>query len=119
MAVVVAIGSVGLVVTRGTEEGAQAEDPCRRLAWDAVPTQSALPSGWALASNRFFVNNATLTMVGPAPSETAAGPTVFVSVSCYGPDAALALARAREAALATGATEKAVQDLGDDAFAGW
>jgi hypothetical protein len=115
VAVVVAVGSLWLVLNRGTEEAA--EDPCRRLAWDAVPAQSALPSGWALASNRFFVNNATLTMVGPAPSEATAGPTVFVSVSCYGPDASFALARARQAALATGATDKPVQDLGDDSFA--
>lgn len=115
VAVAVSVGSLGLALTRGTEEAE--EDPCRRLAWDAVPAQSTLPSGWALASNRFFINNATLTMVGPAPSDATAGPTVFVSVSCYGPDADAALARAREAALATGATEKPVQDLGDDAFA--
>ncbi len=114
MAVVVSVGSLGFVLTRGTDE---AEEPCRRLAWDAVPAQSTLPSGWALATSRFFVNNATLTMVGPAPSDTTAGPTVFVSISCYGPDAAFAMARAREAALATGATEKPVQDLGDDSFA--
>jgi hypothetical protein len=112
VAILVSAGALVIVLTQGNDR-----DPCRSLAWGAVPAETTLPTGWALASSRFFVDNASLTLVGPAPSDAATGATVFVSVSCYGSDAKLALAKAREAAIATGAIERPIQGLGDEALA--
>ena len=112
LASLVAVAALAIVLTRST-----GEDPCRSLAWGAVPARATLPAGWTLGTSRFFVDNATLTLVGPAASGATEGPTVYVSVSCYGPDAKRALARARDAAIATGATEQPIHDLGDDSFA--
>ena len=108
----VAVGALAIVLTRPV-----GDEHCRSLAWGAVPAQTTLPTGWSLASSRFFVDNATLTLAGPAPSGGTGGATVYISVSCYGSDAKLALASARDAAIATGAKERSVEGLGDEALA--
>jgi hypothetical protein len=112
VATTVSVAALALVLTRDDDR-----DLCRSLAWSAVPLQTDLPSGWSLASSRLFVDNVTLTLVGPAVSGEAGSATVYVSVSCYGSDAKLALSGARDAAIATGARERPVQDLGDEALA--
>ena len=59
----------------------------------------------------------TTSLVGPAPSAPAQAPAAFVSVTCYGNDAALALARDHEAALGAGATDVSFPKLGDETVA--
>lgn len=112
VAILMSGGAMVFVLTR---DGAG--DPCRSLAWGAVPAETTLPAGWSLASSRFFVDNATVTLVGAGSSGETESVTVYVSVSCYGSDAKLALARARDAAIATGARERPIQGLGDQALA--
>jgi hypothetical protein len=122
VATAVAIGALAVVLTRGTDTGPTGQaDPnaCRTVAWNALPSVSALPPGWAIASSRFLVGILTTTLVGPVPSGSTQGPAAFVSVSCYGTDAALVIARDHEAALGdgAGATDVSFPKLGDESLA--
>lgn len=114
VATLVAVGALAVVLTRGTDTGQAGPNACRTAAWNAIPDVAALPSGWAIASSRFLVNIMTTTVVGPTPSGSTQGPAAFVSVSCYGTDAQLALARDHEAALGAGATDVSLPPLGDE-----
>ncbi len=112
VAVVIGLGALGIALTRTA-----APDDCQATAWNAVPEADLLPSGWSMVTNRVFVDNLTTTLVGPVPSGSTQRPAVYVSLSCYGNDASLALRRAREGALAAGATDVALADLGDESLA--
>ncbi len=119
-ATLVAVGALAVALTRGTgaEQAAQADpNACRTVTWDALPDAAALPPGWSIASSRFLVDTVTTSLVGPAPSAPAQAPAAFVSVTCYGNDAALALARDHEAALGAGATDVSFPKLGDETVA--
>jgi hypothetical protein len=108
--------AVGLV--RGSNQPLQADTTaCRTVTWYAVPGVSALPSGWAIASTRFLVDVLTTTLVGPTPSGATQGPTAFISVSCYGADAALAFTRDHDSAIGAGSTDLSVTQLGDQTAA--
>jgi hypothetical protein len=120
VAMLISVGALAVVLTRGTntaQTGGADPNACRTAAWGAVPSVTALPPGWAIASTRFFVDNLSTQLVGPVPSGSTEGTAAFVSVSCYGSDAALALARSHEAALAAGATDISFPRLGDESLA--
>ena len=117
VATLVAVGTLAAVLVRGTDTGQAGSNACRTVAWNALPNAAALPSGWAIASTRFLVDIMTTTVVGPTPSGSTQGPAAFVSVSCFGTDAHLALAREHEAALGAGATDVGLAQLGDESLA--
>ena len=117
VATLVAVGALVVVLVRGTDTGQAGSNACRTVAWNALPNAAALPSGWAIASTRFLVDIMTTTVVGPTPSGSTQALATFVSVSCYGTDAQLALARDHEAALGAGATDVSLPKLGDESLA--
>jgi hypothetical protein len=123
VATLLAVGALAVVLTRGTDtnrtgQAGQADaTACRTVTWNALPDVAALPSGWAIASTRFLVDIMTTTVVGPTPSGSTQGLAVFVSVSCFGTDARLALARDHEAALGAGGTDVGLPQLGDESLA--
>lgn len=112
VAALVAVGALAFTVTRGGDPSG-----CRTVAWNAIPETSALPAGWSMVSNRVFPDNLSTTLVGPTPSGSTQGPAVYVSLICYGNDAALAMTRSRDGALAAGATDFAFPSIGDASFA--
>jgi len=113
-ATAVAVGALGVVLTRGSDQSGQADaNACRTVTWYAVPSAASLPSGWAIASTRFLVDVLTTTLVGPTPSGATQAPTAFISISCYGTDAQLAFARDHDSAVGAGSTEVSVPQLGD------
>ena len=116
-AILVAVGALAVVLTRGTDTSREDPNACRSVAWDAVPSVVTLPPSWSIASTRLFVDNQSTTLVGPAPSGSTQVTAAFISVSCYGTDARLALARNHEAALAAGATDLTIPSLGDESLA--
>jgi hypothetical protein len=120
VATAVAVVALAIVLTRGTDTGQTGQanaNACRTVTWNALPDVAALPSGWAIASTRFLVDIMTTTVVGPTPSGSTQGLAVFVSVSCFGTDAQLALARDHEAALGAGGTDVGLPQLGDESLA--
>ena len=118
VATLVAGAALAVVLVRGSNQPAQADTTaCRTVTWYAVPSASALPSGWAIASTRFLVDVLTTTLVGPTPSGATQGPTAFISVSCYGVDAELAFARDHDSAVGAGSTDVSVTQLGDETAA--
>src|SRR5450759_1306645 len=120
VATAVAVVALAIVLTRGTDTGQTGQanaNTCRTVTWNALPDVAALPSGWAIASTRFLVDIMTTTVVGPTPSGSTQGLAVFVSVSCFGTDAQLALARDHEAALGAGGTDVGLPQLGDESLA--
>ena len=117
VAMLVAVGALAVVLVRGTDTGQAGSNACRTVTWNALPDVTALPSGWAIASTRFLVDIMTTTVVGPTPSGSTQALATFVSVSCYGTDAQLALARDHEAALGAGATDVSLPKLGDESLA--
>ncbi len=112
VAVVIGVGAVGIALTRGA-----GSNNCQAVAWNAVPQSDLLPTGWAMVSDRVFVDNLTTTLVGPVPSGSTQRPAVYVSLSCYGGDSTLAMRRAHEGALAAGATDVTLASLGDELLA--
>jgi len=120
VATAVAVVALAIVLTRGTDTGQTGQanaNACRTVTWNALPDVAALPPNWAIASTRFFVDNLSTTLVGPAPSGSTQESAAFVSVSCYGSDAQLALASNHQAALGTGATDVSFPTLGDESLA--
>lgn len=118
VATLVAAGALAIVLVRGSDRAGQTDaDACRTVTWFAIPSVSALPSGWAIASTRFLVDVLTTTLVGPTPSSGTQAPTAFISISCYGTDAQLAFARDHDSAVGAGATDVSVPQLGDQSGA--
>jgi hypothetical protein len=114
LAVAIAVAALLMSILRG---GAPAAASCRTSAWNAVPTLDTLPSGWSLSGTGFYVDSLATTLVGPTPSDGTQGPTIYVSVSCYGSDAKEALTRSRSAALAAGGVDLAFPPVGNQSMA--
>jgi len=114
LAVAIAIAALAVTMLRGSTPSAAS---CRTSAWNAVPTLDALPSGWTMSGTGFYVDSLATTLVGPTPSDGTQGPTIYVSVSCYGGDAHEALTRSRDAALAAGAVDMDFPKVGNESTA--
>ena len=120
VAIVVAVVALFALLTRppGTDPAAEAApNACRTAAWGAVPSGAALPPGWTVVSARFFVDNVSVTLAAPSASGSTQDSSVFVSVSCFGSDAELALTRGYEAAVAAGATPVSFPVFGEEDYA--
>lgn len=77
---------------------------CRSKAWGAVPDSGDLPQNWTLGSTDLNANGMTISILGPASSDTSTPqPAVYASVTCYGDVAATALSLNKSAAEAAGA----------------
>ena len=118
---IVATALIGVTATALAVGGlamALRSDPagCAPVAWGAVSDGAALPAGWSMVSNQVGVDTLSTTFAGPTPSASTQRPVVFASVSCYGNDAALALRRAHEGALAAGGADVAFATVGDESF---
>ena len=110
--------AVGLVALGWTlfASGGGASD-CQARAWDSIPEERALPDGWAVTATNFFVGNSTVTLEGPtADTDTGEG-VVYATVTCYGDDAAEALARSRAADASTGSPTTDLEGIGDEGYA--
>jgi hypothetical protein len=102
-----------LVVTRGASP-----DSCRMAAWRSLPSSTALPPGWAMSGSGIYIDSVGTTLTGPQPTASdATQPAIFVSVGCYGVDAAQGLARSHEVALSGGSTDISFPVVGDESFA--
>ncbi len=117
VATLLAIGTLAIVLTRGTDQGQADATACRTVTWDALPDAATLPPGWTIASTRFLLDIMTTTVVGPAPSGSTQGLAAFVSVACFGSDAQLALAHDHDAAVRGGAQDVSLPQLGDASLA--
>lgn len=90
---------------------------CQTTAWNAVPAEGSLPSGWAIAASDFTPTGVTSTLSGPQASDGSGTPTtVYTTVSCFGNDASQAVERSRTAAAAAGQTVRSMNGLGDEAY---
>jgi hypothetical protein len=114
LAVAIAIAALAVTMLRGSPPSASS---CRTSAWNAVPALDALPSGWTMSGTGFYVDSLATTLVGPTPSDGTQGPTIYVSVSCYGGDAHEALTRSRAAALAAGSVDMEFPRVGNETTA--
>jgi hypothetical protein len=99
----------------GASGGGGADD-CQARAWDSIPEERDLPSGWTVAATSFFVGNMTVTLEGPvADPETGEG-VIYTTVTCYGNDSAEALARSRAADASTGSPTTDLDGIGEDGY---
>jgi hypothetical protein len=114
LAVAIAIAALAVTILRG---GSPSTASCRTSAWNAIPAVDALPSGWTMSGTGFYVDSLATTLVGPTPSDGTQGPTVYVSVSCYGSEAHDALTRSRDAALAAGSVDMDFARVGNESTA--
>ncbi len=90
---------------------------CRDAAWASLPQQAALPSGWTLSASGVYVDSIGTTMTGPqASASDQSAPAIFVSVGCYGADAAAGMTRSHDVARAGGAEDIAIPAMGDESF---
>ena len=90
---------------------------CQARAWDSIPEERALPDGWAVTATNFFVGNSTVTLEGPAADTDTGEGVVYATVTCYGDDAAEALARSRAADASTGSPTTDLEGIGDEGYA--
>lgn len=93
---VIALVAAGLALAWSAlfSGGAAAAD-CQARAWDALPTDEALPDGWSVETASFFSNNLSVTLGGPVASDQTADKAIYATVTCYGRDGNEALARSR------------------------
>src|SRR4051812_40974125 len=112
LALVLAVGALGVVLLRGSGDGDLTA--CRTRAWAAVPKQG-IPTGWLLGTTDMDANGITVSIIGPTPADGSNPPVVYATVTCYGSAAAQALEANRKAAEAAGATVQERQG-GDDAW---
>ena len=90
---------------------------CQTTAWNAVPPEGSLPSGWSIAASDFTPTGLTSTLSGPQASDGSGTPTtVYTTISCFGADASQAVERSRTAAAAAGQTVSTMDGLGDEAY---
>ena len=115
IAIVVSAVAIAVSVLRTSGPGATVET-CRTLAWDALPDGTGLPDGWTVAAGSFYADGAGTSLAGPTPADGSAPPTLYLQVTCYGADSHLAMTRAHQSALATGATNGQLIPLGEESF---
>ncbi len=111
LALAVAVVSLTLVfLNRGSNL-----DSCRQKAWGAIPDSGDLPQDWSLGSTDMNANGMTVSILGPASSDTSTPqPAVYASVTCYGDAAAAAMSQNKAAAEAAGAN--VTSRAGSDAY---
>jgi hypothetical protein len=115
--VAIAISTIAIVLTL-VRSSSTASDPCKTAAWDALPAQSELPDGWLMTASNYFISGVGSSLVGPAPSDgSSSGPTVFLTVTCYGDESHEVMTRSHDSAIAAGDRDVPFTDLGDESFA--
>jgi hypothetical protein len=97
--------------------GSGGSSDCQARAWDSVPEERALPSGWAVSTTSFFVGNMTVTLEGPAADQETGEGVIYTTVTCYGQDGAEALARSRVADTAAGSATTDLDGIGEEGYA--
>jgi hypothetical protein len=96
--------------------GLAATNSCDAEAWDAVPAEGALPSGWTVAETRITNEGLELSLDGPSAAEGGAA-TAFATVSCHGTTASAYLDRSSQATEAAGQSPIDVAAIGDQRWA--
>ena len=115
--VAIAVSTIAIVLTL-VRSSSTASDPCKTAAWDALPPQSELPDGWSMTATNYFISGVGSSLVGPAPSDgSSSGPTVFLSVTCYGDESHEVMTRSHDSAISSGDHDVPFTDLGDESFA--
>ena len=114
IALVVAAAALYFTLTRPTPV---AEGACRTVAWDALPTNDALPEGWTVTGSGFYTDGYGASFSGPVASGAQAAPALNVRVSCFGTDGHLAVTRSHDADLSLGGTDVPMSGLGDEVLA--
>jgi hypothetical protein len=115
--VAIAISTIAIVLTL-VRSSSTASDPCKTAAWDALPAQSELPDGWSMTASNYFISGVGSSLVGPTPSDgSSSGPTVFLTVTCYGDESHEVMTRSHDSAIAAGDRDVPFTDLGDESFA--
>lgn len=113
-ALVLSLAAGALALTRSA-----AADPasCRATAWDAIPAIDQLPSGWSLNGTSLDADGYSTALVGPTASNASSPPdSIFLKVTCFGPDAHQAFARSQTVTRSGGATEVSFPAMGDESF---
>jgi hypothetical protein len=111
-----AVAGVALAWTVFFAGGAGGADDCQARAWDSVPEERDLPSGWTVAATSFFVGNMTVTLEGPAADAETGEGVIYTTVTCYGKDSAEALARSRAADASTGSPTTDLDGIGEEGY---
>jgi hypothetical protein len=93
-----------------------ASSDCQARAWDSIPAERDLPSGWTASATSFFVGNTTVTLEGPAADAETGEGVIYTTVTCYGKDGAEALARSRAADASTGSPTSDLEGIGDEGY---
>lgn len=114
VALVVSVAAIAISVLRG---GGSSAETCRTLAWDALPDGTGLPQGWTVTAGSFYADGAGTSLTGPDPGDGSNPPTLYLQVTCYGPDSHLAMTRSHQSALAAGSADAPLEALGDESFA--
>lgn len=89
---------------------------CQARAWDSIPEERNLPSGWTVSATSFFVGNATVTLEGPAADTETGEGVIYTTVTCYGNDGAEALARSRAADASSGSPTSDLEGIGEEGY---
>jgi hypothetical protein len=89
---------------------------CQASAWDALPAAGDLPSGWTIGSTDYYRDSQTTTLAGPDPGDGSGGANLYVSVTCFGADAADAVARSRASATEAGRPVTDLEGMGDGGY---
>lgn len=110
------LGLGGLALGLAAYLRAPGSDTCRTAAWDSEPAASDLPAGWTVSTSQVGMNGLGVSLTGSAADQSTAAPTIFVTVSCYGPDAVGALDRSRARVQHAGETVTDRTDLGDGGY---
>ena len=111
-----AVAGVALAWTVFFAGGAGGADDCQGRAWDSIPEERDLPSGWTVAATSFFVGNMTVTLEGPAADAETGEGVIYTTVTCYGKDSAEALARSRAADASSGSPTTALDGIGEEGY---
>ena len=96
--------------------GTRGADDCQARAWDSIPEERDLPSGWTVAATSFFVGNMTVTLEGPAADAETGEGVIYTTVTCYGKDSPEALARSRAADASTGSPTADLDGIGEEGY---
>lgn len=116
------IGIAALVVAvialamSAIQVGLAATNSCDAEAWDAVPAEGSLPTGWTVAERRISNEALELSLDGPSAAEGGAA-TTFATVSCHGTTASAFVDRSSRAAEAAGQSPIEVGAIGDQRWA--
>lgn len=107
----VAVGMSAAAILRPTPAG------CQAAAWSAIPKGSEMPSGWAIGSTDFYRDSQTTMIGGPTASAGSGGPTIYLSVTCFGDQAPDAIGRSEQASKDAGRTVTPLDGIGDGGYA--